>query len=68
METDIGHTAGIVWRYLSERGETSLSKLKQETKVADQILFMAVGWLAREGKLEIMRDGRVLKLRLREAA
>jgi Winged helix-turn-helix domain (DUF2582) len=68
MEGDIGHTAGLVWRHLSERGESSLAKLKQETKLADQILFMAVGWLAREGKVEIMRDGRSVKLRLRDAA
>lgn len=68
MEADIGHTAGIIWRHLSERGESSLSKLKQETKVSDQILFMAVGWLAREGKLEITRDGRSVMVRLRGAA
>ena len=68
MEAEIGHTAGTIWRHLSERGESSLSKLKRETDVSDQVLFMALGWLAREGKLEIMRDGRTVRLRLRDAA
>lgn len=68
MEGDIGHAAGVIWRHLSGRGESSLSKLKQETGVSEQLLFMAIGWLAREGKVEIVRDGRSLRVRLREAA
>ncbi len=65
MEAEIGQAAGISWQYLEEHGETTLSKLKQGTKLSEQILLMAIGWLAREGKLNVVQDKRSLKLSLK---
>jgi hypothetical protein len=65
METAIGEAAGISWRYLELHGETTLSKLKQGTKLSDQLLLMALGWLAREHKLNIAQDRRSLKISLK---
>ncbi len=65
MEAEIGKAAGISWQYLEQHGETTLSKLKQGTKVSEQILLMALGWLAREGKLNFVQDRRSLKLSLK---
>jgi hypothetical protein len=47
----IGENAGIIWRILSEKGEVPLSELKKTTKLDDMNLFLALGWLAREGKV-----------------
>ena len=66
MNAEIGDAAGMVWRYLDGHWETTLSKLKQETELSDQLLLMAVGWLAREGKLTVTKDKRTLKVRLNE--
>lgn len=65
MEAEIGNAAGIIWRYLDQHGEMPLSKLKQGTKLSDQLLLMAVGWLAKEEKLNFMKEGRTLKLSLK---
>jgi len=65
MEAEIGKAAGISWQYLDQHGETTLSKLKQGTKLSEQILLMALGWLAREGKLSFVQDRRSLKLSLK---
>ncbi len=65
MEAEIGKAAGISWQYLEQHGETTLSKLKQGTKLSEQILLMALGWLAREGKLSFVQDRRSLKLSLK---
>ncbi len=65
MEAEIGQAAGISWQYLGQHGETTLSKLKQGTKLSEQILLMAIGWLAREGKLNVVQDKRSLKLSLK---
>ncbi len=65
MEAEIGKAAGISWQYLDQHGETTLSKLKQGTKLSEQILLMALGWLAREGKLNFVQDRRSLKLSLK---
>jgi len=65
MEAKIGHAAGMSWQYLERHGETTLSKLKQGTKLSDQLLLMALGWLARENKLNLVQQKRSLKISLK---
>ncbi len=65
MEAEIGRAAGISWQYLEQHGETTLSKLKQGTKLSDQLLLMALGWLARENKLHFVQEKRSLKVSLK---
>jgi hypothetical protein len=66
MEAEIGSAAGIIWRYLDQHGETTLSRLKQGTKLSDQLLLMGIGWLGKEGKLTLLKDRRTLKVALKE--
>ena len=67
MEPDIGDGAGAIWRYLHEHGQTTLGRLRQGTRLSDQLLLMGVGWLAREGKVSVVQQGRTLNLSLRES-
>ena len=64
MEHEIGEAAGQIWRWLGEKGETTVTKLRQETKLSDQLLHMGLGWLAREGKIELVKDRRTVKVAL----
>jgi len=64
MEHEIGEAAGQIWRWLEENGETTVAKVKQETKLPDQLLHMGLGWLAREGKIELIKDKRTVKVGL----
>jgi hypothetical protein len=66
MEAEIGDAAGRVWQYLDEHGPTSLGNLSQGVKLPPQIAAMAIGWLAREGKLNFIRAGRNTKVDVRE--
>lgn len=66
MEAEIGDAAGEIWRYLDKHGVTTLSRLRQQVKLPEQIVLMGIGWLAREGKLKLVRKGRVVKLNLTE--
>jgi len=66
MQALIDSAAGTIWRYLNEHGETILSKLKQGTKLSDQLLFAGIGWLAREEKLSFTTEGRSVRVCLRE--
>jgi hypothetical protein len=61
----IGDTAGIVWRALETKGPQSLSALKKNVKAPGDLVLMAVGWLAREEKLELELKGRTQLLRLK---
>jgi hypothetical protein len=62
MDTEIGEAAGQIWRYLAQHGETTLRQLQKGTTLPERLLLMGVGWLAREGQLRLLQEGRVLKL------
>ena len=61
----IGETAGTAWHVLNEHGPLSLAKLVEQVGGNRDVVMQAVGWLAREGKIEIAetRRGRVVSLR-----
>ena len=50
MITKIGENAGLIWNAL-QNGAQGLKALKKATKLKNDELFLALGWLAREGKL-----------------
>jgi hypothetical protein len=64
---EIGLTAGAVWRYLSQNGEVTTAKLVRELDAPSKLVDRAIGWLAREGKVELTMDGRFETVRLMTA-
>ncbi len=52
----VGETAGIVWQILNEKGPMSLTKLIKTADLPRDTVMLAIGWLAREGKLNIDGD------------
>jgi len=63
--TDIGNAAGEVWQYLSQNGEVTTAKLIREVDAPAKLVDRAIGWLAREGKVELEVNGRFEKIRLK---
>jgi hypothetical protein len=50
----IGLWAGSVWNALNEaNGTLGVKGLKKATKLKEKEIYAALGWLAREGKLNI---------------
>ncbi|MEM8679769.1 MAG: winged helix-turn-helix domain-containing protein [Planctomycetota bacterium] len=49
----IGEVAGKVWHALSADSPMSYPKLTKEVGEPRDLVMQAVGWLAREGKVEI---------------
>ena len=62
----IGETAGLVWNFLQSNGEASLSALEKGVEAPKPMVSMAVGWLAREGKVEVKDEKRAVRIALRE--
>lgn len=54
MEDAIGDVAGEVWDFLEENGETSVSGITNGVDAPGTKVYMAIGWLAREDKLEFI--------------
>jgi hypothetical protein len=68
MDTStIGETAGMVWQFLSTHGKTPLRTLEKEIAVTPIALAMAIGWLAREGKLQVVQEKRTLMVCLSDS-
>jgi len=52
MKEKVIETAGKAWRFLGQNGQTSVTQLVNALKEKDEIVLQAVGWLAREDKIE----------------
>lgn len=52
----IGTNAGTVWQALATADAFGVKQLKKVTKLKDKEVFAALGWLAREGKINIVVD------------
>lgn len=53
MINRIGFAAGEIWKYLDENGESSPIKIKATLGLSNTMLYLALGWLARENKVNI---------------
>ena len=62
----IGETAGIIWHTLKADGPLPLSKLVDEVGAPKDLALLALGWLAREGKITIEESGRKKTVALRD--
>ncbi len=49
----VGETAGAVWQCLDVRGRMSMAQLIKSIDAPRDVVMQAVGWLAREDKIEI---------------
>ncbi|MBM4333441.1 MAG: hypothetical protein FJ117_19850 [Deltaproteobacteria bacterium] len=58
MIHEIGETAGKVWMFLNQKGESNLNQLKKGVKADPNLILQAIGWLAREEKILIEKKGR----------
>jgi hypothetical protein len=57
MTERIGTTAGKVWQVLKKQEEADIRQLPRIVEEKPVIVNQAVGWLAREGKLEYREQG-----------
>lgn len=62
----IGTYAGLVWNALNEADVLGIKQLKKITKLKDKEVYAAIGWLAREDKVNIedAEDGKELLVSL----
>ena len=66
MNEEIGTVAGAMWHALHAKGEMTLAKLKKEIGGKSPIFECAIGWLAREDKLFLVREKQTYRVHLKE--
>ena len=55
-KNQIGPNAGIVWNILKDNAHWEYEDLKAATGLSDRELNAAIGWLAREDKIDFDMD------------
>ncbi|MBN2808203.1 MAG: winged helix-turn-helix domain-containing protein [Deltaproteobacteria bacterium] len=65
MIDQIGNDAGRIWNELELNGEMTTGALKKNLKISPFDLSVAIGWLAREDKVALSRNGNTIKLQLK---
>ncbi len=60
MKERIGLTAGAIWSVLSKKDEVNVSQLSKVVKEKTIVIHQALGWLAREGKIDYRSEGEKL--------
>ncbi len=57
MQDKIGELAGKVYAFLDDNGESSMSEIAESVEGSRSKVNMAIGWLAREEKLDFVDKG-----------
>jgi len=65
LQEQIGFSAGMIYDYLNNNGESTFSKMKKELDLKGNFADLGLGWLAREDKVEISKKGASVSVRLK---
>lgn len=65
MKEQVGATAGKVWHMLNDSGPQTLAQLKKKVNGSGDLIGFALGWLAREDKIDISQEKKSFKVALR---
>jgi hypothetical protein len=61
LTSKIGTDAGKIWKILHTYGENDIQKLSKFTRLEKKDVKAALGWLARENKIQIKQKDREIK-------
>jgi hypothetical protein len=65
IKQQVGETAGRVWHLLDEGGPQTLAQIKKKFNGSGELVGFALGWLAREDKVEIALEKKTFRVALR---
>jgi len=52
----IGTNAGIIWNLLNNNQKWNVAQLQEASGLSKEEIYAAIGWLARENKIEIEKN------------
>lgn len=63
---DVGTKSGTIWLLLSDKGKLSVRELGEFTNCKGSLIFLALGWLLREDKIQIFDINGILYVELKK--
>jgi len=65
IKAQVGEAAGKIWHLLNDHGPQTVPQLKKKLDGTGDLLGFALGWLAREDKVDITQEKKVVKVALK---
>lgn len=65
IQQEIINAAGMIYNYLSDKGEVTITKMKKDLDLFENFAEMGLGWLSREDKIEYTKKMRSVTVKLR---
>jgi hypothetical protein len=65
IKAQVGELAGEAWRLLTNEGPLTLAQLKKKLDPKGELLSYALGWLAREDKIEFVPEKKTFRIQLK---
>ncbi|MGH9326404.1 MAG: winged helix-turn-helix domain-containing protein [Terriglobia bacterium] len=65
VKEQVGITAGEIWQQLSSDGPQTVTQLKKKFNGKGDVVNFALGWLAREDKVDIVAEKRNFLVQLK---
>jgi hypothetical protein len=65
MNVLVGETAGKIWNLLNDQGPLTFPQLRKKLNGSGEIVSLAVGWLAREDKVDLKQEKKAVKVALK---
>jgi len=65
INVQVGETAGRIWHILNDDGPQTVPQLKKKLNGSGELLSYALGWLAREDKVDIKQEKKTVKVALK---
>ena len=65
LNLEVGETAGKVWQALNDNGPLTLAQLKKKVNGSEELVSLALGWLAREDKIDITQEKKSYRIALK---
>jgi len=65
LKAEIGETAGEIYRLLSSDGPLTPAQLKTKLHAKGDVVSYALGWLAREDRIDFVLEKKTLRVQLK---
>lgn len=65
IKAQVGEIAGEVWELLASDGPLTVAQLKKKLNAQGETLSYALGWLAREDKIEFIPEKKTVRVQLK---
>jgi hypothetical protein len=65
LKNDIGINSGVIWRVLFDNGALSVRKIGEFTGYQEKMIFLSLGWLAREDKIRFFEKNDSIQIELK---